>query len=102
MISSKPLLAAKSYDDEQRPGKGDLYSDDELFDLLNLHLALNSEEQLLNGELNVAVIPGGIHDLVLMRLMILRRRQQHQHDNNLPQTNFDSTICKTFYARKNQ
>jgi len=65
VISSKPLLAAKSYDDEQRPGKGDLYSDDELFDLLNLHLALNSEEQLLNEELNVAAIPGAIHDLVL-------------------------------------
>ena len=68
VTSSKPTLATKSNDEQQQPGKGDLYSDDELFDLLNLHLALNSEsqqeEQQLNEELNVASIPG-IHDLVL-------------------------------------
>ncbi len=67
VASSKPTPRATSSDDQQ-PGKGDLYSDDELFDLLNLHLALNPEqeqqEQQLNDELNVASIPG-IHDLVL-------------------------------------
>ena len=66
--ASKPLLATSRFNDQQ-PGKGDLYSDDELFDLLNIHLALNPEEeqqqeQQLNEELNVASIPA-IHDLVL-------------------------------------
>jgi hypothetical protein len=63
-----PTLAATKRSDDGQPGKGDLYSDDELFDLLNLHLALNpeqqQEEQQLNEELNVATIPS-IHDLVL-------------------------------------
>ena len=65
VASSKPTLATS---DDQQPGKGDLYSDDELFDLLNLHLTLNPEqekqEQQLNEELTVASI-SGIHDLVL-------------------------------------
>lgn len=65
MASSKPTRATL---DDQQPGKGDLYSDDELFDLLNLHLAINhdqeQQEQQLNEELNVASI-SGIHDLVL-------------------------------------
>ena len=70
VTSSKPTptLAATKRSDDGQPGKGDLYSDDELFDLLNLHLALNpekeEEEQKLNEELNVASIPS-IHDLVL-------------------------------------
>jgi hypothetical protein len=68
-----PLLLLASENNgkqQQQPGKGDLYSDDELFDLLNLHLALNpdqedndDEQQQLTQELNVASIPG-IHDLV--------------------------------------
>eukprot|EP00984_Skeletonema_dohrnii_P024842 scaffold13980_cov133-Skeletonema_dohrnii-CCMP3373.AAC.2 len=65
-----PLAATSNGNEQQQPGKGDLYSDDELFDLLNLHLAINPEQQQqqeekqLNEELNVASIPG-IHDLVL-------------------------------------
>ena len=71
---SPPLLLALENNEkqqQQQPGKGDLYSDDELFDLLNLHLALNPDQeednddvqQQLTQELNVASIPG-IHDLV--------------------------------------
>ena len=61
-----------------QPGKGDLYGDEELFDLLNLHQALYPEEQKglfsggdnnivddSDGDLNEASIAGGIHDWVL-------------------------------------
>ena len=75
-FTNPPLIASRVMqhrtllaDSSSQPGKGDLYSDDELFDLLNLHLALNPEQELqenqLNEELNVASIGLGIHDLVL-------------------------------------
>eukprot|EP00579_Thalassiosira_antarctica_P026273 CAMPEP_0202007956 /NCGR_PEP_ID=MMETSP0905-20130828/12296_1 /ASSEMBLY_ACC=CAM_ASM_000554 /TAXON_ID=420261 /ORGANISM="Thalassiosira antarctica, Strain CCMP982" /LENGTH=478 /DNA_ID=CAMNT_0048565999 /DNA_START=16 /DNA_END=1452 /DNA_ORIENTATION=- len=60
-----------------QPGKGDLYNDEELFDLLNLHESLNpAEEKGMfsgdiggdNGDLNEESISGGIHDWVLQTL----------------------------------
>jgi len=63
------------------PGKGDFYDDEELFDLLNLHQALNPDEEKGlfggdnpisgvddGGDLNEASIAGGIHDWVLEAL----------------------------------
>eukprot|EP00581_Thalassiosira_minuscula_P005988 CAMPEP_0183734854 /NCGR_PEP_ID=MMETSP0737-20130205/44968_1 /TAXON_ID=385413 /ORGANISM="Thalassiosira miniscula, Strain CCMP1093" /LENGTH=477 /DNA_ID=CAMNT_0025968463 /DNA_START=56 /DNA_END=1489 /DNA_ORIENTATION=+ len=57
------------------PGKSDLYDDEELFDLLNLHKALNPEEEKGlfsdgdgNDGLNEESIAGGIHDWVLQTL----------------------------------
>jgi hydroxymethylpyrimidine pyrophosphatase-like HAD family hydrolase len=61
------------------PGKGDLYSDEELFELLNIHQSLNPEEEkgLFSGgfdqeenagDLNEESIAGGIHDWVLETL----------------------------------
>ncbi|KAL7526141.1 hypothetical protein ACHAXR_001339, partial [Thalassiosira sp. AJA248-18] len=56
------------------PGKGDLYNDDELFELLNLHQSLNPKEekglfsQEDSGTLNEESIAGGIHDWVLAEL----------------------------------
>ncbi|KAL7545832.1 hypothetical protein ACHAWF_009178 [Thalassiosira exigua] len=50
------------------PGKGDLYDDETLFELLTLHRALNPEglEQEEDGDLNeVSIAAGGIHGLVL-------------------------------------
>jgi Cof subfamily protein (haloacid dehalogenase superfamily) len=90
VISSKPLLATNN---EQQPGKGDLYSDDELFDLLNLHLALNPEqqekEQLLSGELNVASIPG-IHDLVLDAIDDITTTSTTEQQPSINQLRFDN------------
>ena len=71
------LLSPSSSLGLSQPDKGDLYSDDELFELLNLHDALNPPEKGLfsgggginsnsNGEINEeSVISGGIHDWVL-------------------------------------
>jgi len=69
-------LLSSSYLRLSQPDKGDLYSDDELFELLNLHETLNPPEKGLfsgegddnnsNGEINEeSLIFGGIHDWVL-------------------------------------
>ena len=70
---------------QQQPGKGDLYSDDELFDLLNLHLALNPDQEDnddLSQELNVASIPG-IHDLVLETIDDISSSETNEQTNNV-------------------
>lgn len=70
-------MLSSSYLRSSQPDKGDLYSDDELFELLNLHETINPPEKGLfssggdnnsnsNGEINEeSVIFGGIHDWVL-------------------------------------
>lgn len=71
-------MLSSSYLRLSRPDKGDLYSDDELFELLNLHDALNpSESGLFSGGVDdnnsnsneeiseESVLTGGIHDWVL-------------------------------------
>ena len=81
-----PLLLlhlANGKQQQQQPGKGDLYSDDELFDLLNLHLALNPDQEDnddLSQELNVASIPG-IHDLVLEAIDDISSSETNEQTN---------------------
>ena len=89
-----PLLLLASEingNQQQQPGKGDLYSDDELFDLLKLHLALNpdqeedndneqQQQQQLTQELNVASIPG-IHDLVLETIDDISSSETNEQTN---------------------
>jgi len=68
LLSSSSLYLRLS-----QPDKGDLYNDDELFELLNLHESINPPESGLfsgggddtNGEINEEIIFGGIHDWVL-------------------------------------
>lgn len=82
--SRRPSLATKS---NAQPGKGDLYSDDSLMYLLDLHLALNPDQEdngrkqkQLTQELNVAAIPG-IHDLVLQTIDNLTSEKNENQDN---------------------
>ena len=88
-----PLAATSNGNEQQQPGKGDIYSDDELFDLLNLHLAINPEqqeqEQQLNEELNVASIPG-IHDLVLEAIGDVTSSSATNEQSTTNQLRFDN------------
>ena len=56
-----------------RPSKADLYSDEELENLLNIHRSLNTDDTFANGddkerEGDEGPVPFGLHDMVLQAL----------------------------------